>query len=86
MAMNFHRARLKRLEARQRRQHRPGEHFSSVVYVPPEIPSHQWGAWLRAQPCACGVGGCRQRTIGLLLPTRADTPEEWAARYGREDL
>ena len=82
--MSFYKSRVKALEARQRRQHRPGsEHFTPVVHVPPDIPSHQWGEWLRAQPCACGVTHCPspERRIGLLLPTRAETPEEWASRY-----
>ena len=79
-------SRVKALESRTRRAHRPDEHFTSVVHVPPDIPSHQWGAWLRAQPCACGVVACAQKTTGLLLPTRAQTAEEWQDRYSREDL
>ena len=82
--MNFHRARLTRLEARQRRQHRGDEHFTSTITVPPDIPAEAWHDWLSSQPCACGVVGCGQRKIGLLMPTRAQTAEEWAARYGRQ--
>ncbi len=78
-------SRLHALEDRQRRQHRPGgEHYTPVLHVPAHIPSHQWEAWLRAQPCPCGVVACDKRKIGLLLPTRAQTAEEWEARYGRE--
>jgi hypothetical protein len=76
------RSRIARLEDRQRRQHRPGEqHFSSVVTVPETIPAEEWHAWLASQPCVCGVVGCGQRKIGLLIPTRAQTAEEWEARY-----
>ena len=60
--MSFHKSRVARLEARQRRQQPPGsEHFTPVIRVPPEIPSKAWDAWLAEQPCACGcahtVGG-----------------------------
>ena len=83
--MNFHKSRLTRLEARQRRQHRPGyEHFTSTVIVPPEIPSTAWKAWLHAQPCACGRKSCDKWRVGLFIPTRAETPEEWEARDRHE--
>jgi hypothetical protein len=81
--MTYH-ARLTRLEA-HRHQQRPPGHFTSIVRVPPEIPSAAWDAWLAEHPCACGVVGCLQRRIGLLLPTRL-TPEEWQRRYGRQDV
>ena len=84
--MSSMKSRLRALEARQRRQHRPGsEHFTSVITVPETIPHDAWLDWLSSQPCACGMVGCRQRKIGLLLPTRCQTAEEWAARYRRED-
>ena len=83
--MDFRKSRVTRLETRQRRAHRLGnEHYTPVFHVPAHIPAHQWEAWLRAQRCACGVVACDKRTIGLLLPTRAQTAEEWEARYGRE--
>jgi hypothetical protein len=83
--MDFHKSRVKALGARQRRQHRPGhDHFTSTVIVPLDVPSREWDAWLRAQPCACGVVGCPERRIGLLLPTKGQTLEEWEARYRHE--
>jgi hypothetical protein len=82
--MSGFRSRLSSLEARQRRAHPPHrEHFTAVVTVPPDIPAEAWHDWLARQPCACGRMFCDQRRIGLLIPTRCQTAEEWAARYGR---
>jgi hypothetical protein len=75
--------RLHALEARQRRQHRPGEHFTSIVRVPQTVPHDGWLDWLASQPCACGQTYCDQRRVGALLPEPCETPEAWAARYGR---
>jgi hypothetical protein len=77
-------SRLKRLEARQRRQHRPGEHFTNIVRVPQTVSHDGWFAWLSSQPCACGQRNCDQRRVGALLPEPCESPEEWEARYGRE--
>ena len=84
--MDFRKSRVMRLEARQRRQPRPGdEHFTSLVIVPPDAPSEAWDAWLTSQPCACGRTSCDQRRVGVLLPEKCKSPDAWAARYGRED-
>jgi hypothetical protein len=82
--MSFHKSRVARLEDRQRRQYRPGEHFTSIVIVPPDVPSEAWDAWLATQPCACGRTSCGQRRVGALLPEKCKSPEEWERRYGRE--
>ena len=82
--MNFHKSRLARLEARQRRQQPPHlRHFTSIVRVPHGVPHDDWGAWLAAQRCACGRRCCPQRRVGLLLPVKCESPEEWEAHYGR---
>jgi hypothetical protein len=80
--MSFRKSRVSRLEARQRRQH-PAElaHFTSVVQVPPEIGEADWHDWLAEQACKCGQVGCPGRRIGLLVPTRCQTAEEWVERY-----
>jgi hypothetical protein len=75
--------RITRLEEAQRLRHGDG-HFVSIVHVPPEIPDEDWRTWLAAQPCACGLVGCPERTVGLLIPTPCATIEEWEARYHRE--
>jgi hypothetical protein len=85
--MSFRNARVKRLEARQRRHHPPERaHFTSVVRVPPEVPYEECDAWLEEQPCACGQPYCPERRIGLLAPAKCQTAEEWQAycqRYAR---
>ena len=82
--MDVRKSRVMRLEARQRRQHRPElAHFTSVVRVPHDIPYDDWLVWLAAQPCACQRTFCGQRRVGALLPAKCDTPEAWEARYGR---
>jgi hypothetical protein len=75
---------VQHLERRWRRQH-PSKlaHFTSVVHIPPEIPHERWHAWLAEQPCACGQTQCPARRIGLLVPTRCTTAEEWQARVRR---
>jgi hypothetical protein len=80
--MSFFKSRISRLEARQRRQH-PAElaHFTSGVQVPPAITEADWHDWLAEQPCACGAIGCPERRIGLLVPTRCQTADEWVERY-----
>jgi hypothetical protein len=84
--MSSHKHRVTRLEARQRGQPRHGEeHFTSLVFVPPGVPSEAWGAWLDSQPCACGRTSCTQRRVGALLPEQCQSPDAWAAWYGRED-
>jgi hypothetical protein len=81
--MSEWRSRLTRLEARQRRQHPPGHaHFSAVVWVPNDVDRDDWGLWLSEQRCRCGLIGCAERTIHVLLPAKAADAEEWAARYG----
>jgi len=83
--MSLLKSRVKALETEQQRNYPPGgQHFTSVVHVPPEIPSESWHDWLASQPCACGVVGCPSRRIGLLIPTRCQTAEEWEPRYGRD--
>jgi hypothetical protein len=75
------RSRLQALEARQRRQHPPGdEHFTSIVRVPADIAHEDWLDWLASQPCACGRSSCDQRRVGIVVPERL-SPEQWTARY-----
>ena len=82
--MRFRRTRIARLEARQRRQQPPHlRHFTPVVRVPHGIPHDDWGAWLAAQPCACRALGCPERRVGLLLPEKCESPEEWETHDGR---
>lgn len=75
------RPRLQRLE--QRLRHECPAHVTGMVRVPADIPHEAWHPWLAEQPCACGVVGCPQRRIGVLVPTLCQTPEEWERRYAR---
>ena len=81
--MSFRRNRIARLEARQRRQHRPERvHFISIVRYPwrgaePEAD------WLRSLVCPCGQRACPQLRIGALLPEKAPSAEAWAAEVRR---
>jgi hypothetical protein len=75
------RTRITRLEARQRRQQSSArDHFTSVAQVPPDVPDDAWDTWVAQQPCMCGVVGCPERRIGLLIPTKYTAGEEWEAR------
>jgi hypothetical protein len=83
--MSVHQSRLTRLEARQRRQHRPDEHFTSIVRVPQSVPHDGWLEWLAAQPCACQRTFCPARRVGALLAEKCESPEAWESRYCRGD-
>lgn len=72
------RTRLQRLEQRLR-HHRPA-HFTSIVRVPPDVPDEAWHPWLAEQAWACGVVGCPERRIGLLVPSPCQTDEAWERR------
>jgi hypothetical protein len=73
------RTRIQRLEERHRRY--GPTHFTDMVCVPPDVPHEAWDRWLAGQPCACGVVGCPERRVGLLLPAKCQTPEEWERAY-----
>jgi hypothetical protein len=77
--VSFYKSRVKRLEER-RRQHRSGPgHFTSVVCVPSDVPDEEWETWVAGHPCGCGIVGCPERRIGILLPARGPTDEAWEA-------
>jgi hypothetical protein len=80
--MSVYKSRVKRLEDRRRRRLPPGQgHFTSVMQVPDDVPHQAWDQWLAGQPCACGVVGCPERRVGLLIPTKCQTAEAWSHRY-----
>jgi hypothetical protein len=49
--------------------------------VPPDVPHDAWDQWVAGQPCACGVVGCPERRVGLLLPAKCQTADEWSDIY-----
>jgi hypothetical protein len=73
------RTRIQRLEERHRRD-RPA-HVTGTMCVPPDVPQDAWDRWVAGQPCACGVVGCPERRVGLLLPTKCQTADAWSDTY-----
>jgi hypothetical protein len=79
--MTHYARRLARLEVLQQRQHPEGDHFISVVEVPPEADPADF---LVQIACPCGAGpDCAQKEFGLVVSARCQTAEEWRARYSR---
>jgi hypothetical protein len=85
--MSFRHSRVRRLEACQRRLHPPERaHYRSVVNQPWEVRDRE--PWLAELTCPCGVVGCDQMTIGVIVPEKAPSADAWAARfqaYARRD-
>jgi hypothetical protein len=80
--MSVYKSRLKRLEGQRHRRLPPGQgHVTSVMQVPLDVPYDAWDTWVAQQPCRCGLVGCAARRIGLLIPAKCQTPEEWERHY-----
>jgi hypothetical protein len=75
--------RLERLEAQQHEQ--TPAHYTPCLWVSWwVVADDDWDAWVLRQPCRCGVIGCPERRIGLVMPAKAPSPEAWYARYGAQ--
>jgi hypothetical protein len=74
--MSCYKARVRRLEERQRRRCPPGQHFVSIVRVPWDVDEDDQDRWLREEvTSACGCCSCPELQIGAMLPEKAPSAE-----------